>query len=125
MAAFGRTLIVVLDESRARFFRRESSGRFSDGMPEVTSGPHGSSNSHQQRAEQRTRYLQAVMSGVERACDRSECDHLVVVGPERMLGAFRRAATEKVRVRLWREAAMNVKDVTASELEKRLAGHFR
>lgn len=65
------------------------------------------------------------MSTLEAACDRSECDRLMAVGPERMLGAFRKASPDKVRVRLWREAAMEAGDLERPELQSRLAPHFR
>jgi protein required for attachment to host cells len=116
-------LIVVLDDSRARFFRRESSGKLVDGMGEVAAGAAGSAPA--ERAEERRQFFARVMSSLNDACDRSECDRLMTVGPERMLGAFRKAASDKVRVRLWREAAMDVHNATIADLEQRLAPHFR
>jgi hypothetical protein len=126
MATYGRTLIVVLDDSRARFFRRESSGKLADGMPEVAAGlgTEGISTPAT-RGEGRRQFLHAVMTALEAACASSQCDRLMVVGPERMLTAFRKTAPDKVRVRFWREAAMEVKDIGEKELEKRLAPHFR
>lgn len=125
MATFGRTLIVVLDDSRARFYRRESSGQLANGMPELASGIRAATDSPAERSEKRRQFLQAVMAALEDVCDRSECDRLMAVGPERMLSAFRKAASDKVRVRLWRETAMEVADATAPDLERRLAAHFR
>ena len=118
-------MIVVLEDSRARFFRLENSGRLADGLPDIASGIDGSTGLPAERTEKRKRYLTAVMTAVEQACEGNECDRLMAVGPERMLSAFRRAASDKVKVRLWREAAMNVRDATAAELEARLAPHFR
>ncbi|HSC20020.1 MAG TPA: host attachment protein [Rhizomicrobium sp.] len=124
MATFGRTLIVVLDDSRARFYRREASGELADGLPEVTSGIDAA-DAPAQRSAKRKDFLRTVMAALDEACDRSECDRLVAVGPERMLSAFRKASPDKVRVRLWREAAMEMDGLEKSELEQRLAPHFR
>jgi protein required for attachment to host cells len=126
MASFGRTLIVVLDESRVRFFRRESSGKLADGLPEVAAeaGSKGAGGLAD-RKERQQRFLGEVMEALDTACNRSECDRLMVVGPDRMLSAFRKTAPDKVRARFWREAAMDVKDIGQDELEKRLGPHFR
>jgi len=115
---------VVLDDSRERFYRRETSGKLADGMPEITSGIDAASGPAQRSAARR-HFMQAVMSTLEDACDRSECDRMMAIGPERLLSAFRKASPDKVRVRLWREAAMDVADLGRPELEARLAPHFR
>lgn len=118
---------MVLDDSRARFLRRENAGRFADVMPAVSAGPHSGNGaaSAENRTERRRKFLQAAMVALDEACDGSECDRLIAVGPERMLSAFRKAASDKVRVRLWREAAAEVANLNDGELEKRLAPHFR
>ena len=127
MGAFGRTLIVVLEDSRARFLRREDAGQFAEAMPAVSVGPHSGNGgaSAEDRTERRRKFLKAAMTALDEACDGSECDRLIAVGPERMLSAFRKAASDKVRVRLWREAAAEVSDLSDGELEQRLAPHFR
>jgi hypothetical protein len=126
MAKFGRTLIVVLDDSRARFLRREDSGKYAEAIPDVTDGAACEDGGPSaDRSQRRRKFLYAVMTTLDRACDRSEFDHLIAVGPERMLSAFRKAASDKVRVRLWREAAAEVKELNDGEVEKRLAPHFR
>src|SRR6185437_1305582 len=81
MAGFGRTLIVVLEDSRARFFRLENSGRLADGLPDIASGIDGSTGLPAERTEKRKRYLTAVMTAVEQACEGNECDRLMAVGP--------------------------------------------
>jgi hypothetical protein len=124
MTSFGRTLIVVLDESRVRFFRRESSGKLADGLPQVAAGVTGAGGLADRKERQR-RFLGEVMEALAAACNRSECDRLMVVGPDRMLSAFRKNAPDKVRARFWREAAMDVKNLGQDELEQRLAPHFR
>jgi hypothetical protein len=126
MAKFESTLIVVVDDSRARFLRREDSGRFAEAMPDVNHGPdRENGGASADRAQRRRKFLQSVMTTLDRACDRSECDRLIAVGPERMLSAFRNAASDKVRVRQWRESAEEVKALNESELDRRLAPHFR
>jgi hypothetical protein len=120
-------LIVVLGDSRARFLRRESAGQFAEVMPAVSAGERSGNGggSAEDRTEQRRKFLQAAMAALDGACDGSECDRLIAVGPERMLSAFRKAASAKVRVRLWREAAAEAANLNDGELEKRLAPHFR
>jgi hypothetical protein len=125
MAKFGRTLIVVLNDSRVRFLRREDSGRFAEAMPDVSGGAGREDGASADRTQRRRKFLHAVMTALDQVCDRNECDRLIAVGPERMLSAFRKAASDKVRVRLWREAAADVEHLSDSELEKRLAPHFR
>jgi len=119
-------LIVVLDDSRARFLRREDSGRFVEAIPDVSAGfDRANGDGSVDRMQWRAKFLRAVMTTLDRACDGSECDRLIAVGSERMLSAFRKAASDKVRVRLWREAAAEVKDLNDGELGERLAPHFR
>ena len=126
MPSFGRTLIVVLDESRVRFFRRESSGRLANGLPQVAAdGDDNGAGGLADRRERQQQFLGEVMEALDTACNRSECDRLMVVGPDRMLSAFRKTAPDKVRARFWREAAMDVRDIGQDELEKRIGPHFR
>jgi protein required for attachment to host cells len=125
MTAFGRTWIVVLNDSRAQFYRREPSGSLVEEMPALTSGLHDAATYNPvERRKERQAFLHAVMSTLDGTCDRNQCDRILVVAPERMLGAFRRTASDKVRARLWREMAAEIGDVSAGELEKRLAPHF-
>jgi hypothetical protein len=119
-------MIVVLDDSRARFLRREDSGRFAEAMPDISDGADRENDGAiADRPQRRRKFLQAVMTALDGCCDRSECDRLIAVGPERMLSAFRKAASDRVRVRLWRESAAEVKDLNDGELDERLAPHFR
>jgi protein required for attachment to host cells len=126
MEKFGRTMIVVLDDSRARFLRREDAGRFAEAMADVSAGSDRKGDgASADRMHRRREFLQSVMAKLDEACDGSACDRIIAVGPERMLSAFRKAASDKVRVRLWRETAAELNDLNDSELEKRLAPHFR
>jgi protein required for attachment to host cells len=125
MTAFGRTWIVVLDDAGARFYRREPSGSLVEEVPALASGlRNGASCKPDERRTERQAFLSAVMATLDAACDKNHCDRLLVVAPERMLGAFRRSASDKVRARLWREMAAEMGDASASEVEKRLAPHF-
>jgi Protein required for attachment to host cells len=125
MTAFGRTWIVVLDDSGAQFYRREPSGYLVEEMPALASGLRNAATyKPDERRIERQAFLRAVMAALDGACDRNECDRILVVAPERMLGAFRRSASDKVRARLWREMAAELGDASGGELEKRLAPHF-
>jgi NAD(P)H-flavin reductase len=118
-------MIVVLNDSRARFLKREDSGKYAEALPDVSDGADREDGGSADRTERRRKFLHAVVATLDQACDRNEYDRLIAVGPERMLSAFRKAASDKVRVRLWREAAADVKHLNDGELEKRLAPHFR
>ena len=118
-------MIVVLDDSRARFLRREDSGRFAKAMPDVSAAERKDNSASGDRTQRRREFLRAVMVVLDQACDRNQWDRLIAVGPERMLSAFRKAASDKVRVRLWREAATEPNGLNDIELEKRLAPLFR
>jgi len=125
MTAFGRTWIVMLDDSRAQFYRREPSGSLVEEMPALASGLRdAAAYKPDERRNERQAFLRAVMAALDGACDKNQCDRILVVAPERMLGAFRRAASDKVRARLWREMAVEMGNASAGELEKRLAPHF-
>jgi len=125
MATSGRTLIVVLEDSRARFLRREESGQFAEAAPDLSNGhDRNGDGASADRTQRRREFLQALMAALDDVCDRHQCERIIAVGPERMLSAFRKAASDKVRVRLWREAATELNGLNDGELEKRLAPHF-
>ena len=123
MMASGRTWIVVLDDSRAQFFRRETSGALVEAAPELSSG--NGEQPAQSRRTARDGILRDAMVATEAACDRNECDRIVVVGPERLLGAFRRQASDRVRVRLWRERAGEVSTLSADDIAQSIDAYFR
>jgi hypothetical protein len=124
MIAIGRTWIVVLDDSGARFLRREPSGKWTQPAAEIASAAADAFTPETRRAA-RQQFLQRVMTAVDHACDRSECDRVVTMGPERLLRSFRKAATDRVRVRLWRERAGEVSLLTDEEIVKSVEQYFR
>ena len=123
MMASGRTWIVVLDDSRARFFRRELSGALVEAAQEKTADDRD--HLAQSRRTARDGVLREAMAATEAACDRNECDRIVVVAPERLLGAFRRQASDRVRARLWRERASEVSAMSANEIAQSIDAYFR
>jgi hypothetical protein len=124
MIAIGRTWIVVLDDSGARFLRREPSGKWTQPAAEITSAAADAFTPEIRRAA-RQQFLQRVMAAADGACDRGECDRIVTMGPERLLRSFRKAATDRVRVRLWRERAGEVSSLTDEEIVKSVEQYFR
>ena len=122
--ALGRTWIVVLDDSRARFFVREGSGRLTEAAPEVKAKLHAQANADARRNE-REKFILGVVATVDAACDGGACDRIMLVGPERMLRIMRKSASDKMRARLWREMAAELDGNTEAELARRLAPHFR
>jgi hypothetical protein len=124
MIAIGRTWVVVLDDSGARFLRREPSGKWTQPAAEIASAAADAFTPETRRAA-RQQFLQRVMTAVDHACDRSECDRVVTMGPERLLRSFRKAATDRVRVRLWRERAGEVSSLTDEEIVKSVEQYFR
>ena len=126
MMALGRTWIVVLDDSRARFFTRETSGRLTEAAPELhsTLRAQPSGNGDERRTE-REKFIRGIVSKLDSACDGGACDRIMLVGPERMLRTLRKSSTDKIRARLWREMAAEVANSSEAELAQRLAPHFR
>jgi protein required for attachment to host cells len=126
MATFGRTWIVVLDDSRARFFRREQSGSLTQAAPDVIgSGGDDQPPTPESRKLARDKVLRATLETVDAACTHSECERIVVMAPERLLGVFRRNASDKVRVRLWRERASEVSALSTEDIAQSLEMYFR
>jgi hypothetical protein len=124
MTAIGRTWIVVLDDSRARFLRHDESGKWTEAAKEIPSAAAGAFSPEIRRAA-REQFIRKVMTAVDGACDRNACDGIVTVGPERLLRTFRKAATDRVRVRLWRERAGEVSFMTDDEIAKSVEQYFR
>ena len=114
---------MVLDDSRARFFRRELSGALVEAAQEKTADDRD--HLAQSRRTARDGVLREAMAATEAACDRNECDRIVVVAPERLLGAFRRQASDRVRARLWRERASEVSAMSANEIAQSIDAYFR
>ena len=116
----------MLDDSRAQFFRREPSGTLTEAAPEVRAlGGDGQSATRQSRRAERDRIVRDAVAVTKAACDRSECDQIVVIAPERMLGAFRKQAPDKVRARLWRERAGEVGAMSANDIAQSVEAYFR
>ncbi|HEX3942563.1 MAG TPA: hypothetical protein VHW69_00605 [Rhizomicrobium sp.] len=114
----------MLDDSGARFLRREPSGKWTQPVAEIASAAADAFTPEIRRAA-RGQFIQRVMTVVDSACDHSECDRIVTVGPERLLSSFRHAATDRVRVRLWRERAGDVSILTDKEIVTSVEQYFR
>lgn len=124
MMALGRTWIVLLDDSRARFFVREGSGRLTEAAPELKA-VHAKGAGPEARRKEHGRFILAVVGALDTACDRAACERIMLVGPERMLSTMRKAASDKIRARLWREMAAELTGNSEADLAQRLAPHFR
>jgi hypothetical protein len=124
MTAIGRTWIVVLDDSRARFLRRDGSGNWTAAVAEIPSAAAGAFTPEIRRAA-REQFIRKVISVVDKACGGNQCDSIVTIGPERLLRNFRNAATDRVRVRLWRERAADTSSMTDQEIAKLVERYFR
>lgn len=124
MMTLGRTWIVVLDDSRARFFVREASGKLTEAAPELQAKVQVQTNADARRKE-REKFILGVVGTVDAACDGGACDRIMLVGPERMLSTMRKSATDKMRARLWREMAAEQTGSSEAELAQRLAPHFK
>jgi len=126
MMALGRTWIAVLDDSRARFFVRELSGRLSEAAPTLHVAPRTEMNRQPEtRHNEREKFILGIVATLDSACDGGACDRIMLVGPERMLSTLRKSSTDKIRARLWREMAAEPADSSEAELAERLAPHFR
>lgn len=123
MMVSGRTWIVVLDDSRARFFKREMSGALTEAAPPVTTAV--ADRSPEARRAQRDKILREALSTTDAACVRNECDRIVAIAPERMLSAFRKQATDTVRARLWRERASEAAMLTPDAIAQAVEVYFR
>lgn len=124
MMASGRTWIVVLDDSRARFFKREISGALAEAAPDSRAAD-GHAQTPQSRRSERDRILREAIATANLACESNECERIVVIAPDRMLSAFRRQATDKVRARLWRERASEVASLSADDVAQSVEAYFR
>jgi hypothetical protein len=124
MTAYERTWIVVLDDSRVRFLRHEASGGWAQAAAELATSLPGTARPEERR-NARARLMQQAMGVVDDACDRNQCDRIVIIGQERLLRNFRAAATDWVRVRLWRERAADTGSLTDEEIVKSVEGYFR
>ncbi|MBV9061563.1 MAG: host attachment protein [Alphaproteobacteria bacterium] len=123
MTGYGRTWIVVLDEAGARFLRREPTGEW---MPAATKiDVQSSAATPEERRQTREHLLRETMRTVDTACGTNQCDSLVVVAPERLLGRFRSTATDRVRTRLWRERAAEAGSLSDMEIGESVEAYFR
>jgi protein required for attachment to host cells len=123
--ASGRTWIVVLDDSRARFFKREITGAMVEAAPDLTAfGAEDPARTPQSRRTERDRILREAIARTNAACERSECDRIVVIAPDRVLSAFRKHAPDKVRARLWRERASEVASPSADDIAQSVEAYF-
>lgn len=124
MTAIGRTWIVVLGDSGARFLRREGSGKWTEAAKEIPSAADQAFTPEIRRAA-REQFIRNAVIAVDGACDRNLCDSIITLGPERLLRSFRNAATDRVRVRLWRERAADASSMTDGEITKLVERYFR
>jgi protein required for attachment to host cells len=126
MMASGRTWIVVLDDSRARFFKREISGTILEAAPELKVADIGGyAQTPQSRRAARDGLLREALATTNLACERNECDRIVVIAPDRVLTAFRKLAPDKVRARLWRERAGEVAALSPDDIAQSVEVYFR
>jgi len=114
----------VLDDSRARFLRRDGSGNWTEAAAEIPSAAAGAFTPEIRRAAGE-QFIRKVMNAVDKACGGNQCDSIVTVGPERLLRDFRNTATDGVRVRLWRERASATSSMTDKEIAKLVERYFR
>ena len=114
----------MLDDSRARFFRREQSGGLVQAAADVAAGSSRASTPESRRQDRET-VLRAAVETVDSACRHNECERLIVVAPERMLAGFRKYATDNVRARLWRERASEVSALSTDDIAKSLEMYFK
>src|ERR1041385_2825629 len=124
MATIGRTWIVVLDDSRARFYRRERSGTLVEAAPAID-GDLRDGGDNSPRREQREALLRKAVRTLDQACDGSACDRLLVIGPERVLSGFRKLASDKIRARLWRERASEAASLPPEAIVQTVEPYFR
>jgi hypothetical protein len=126
MMALARTWIVVLEDSRARFFVRELSGRLTPAAAEQSLHSRAAASATPDaRRKQRETFVRNVVDTLDDACDSGACDQIMLVGPERMLSTMRKSATDKIRARLWREMAAELNGGSERDLAQRLAPHFK
>lgn len=115
---------MVLDESRARFFKREISGALAEAAPDLI-GADGHAQTMQSRRTERDRTLRGAIATANVACESNECERIVVIAPDRMLSAFRRQAPDKVRARLWRERASEAATLSVDDIALSVEAYFR
>jgi hypothetical protein len=124
MTTFGRTWIAVLGNPRVRFLRREPPGSWIEAAPDIALDADGGATPEGRRAA-REMLLRSATAALDGACERNQCDRIVVVAPERLLRGFRKIATDRVRVRLWRERAGEVDSLSDAEIGTSVEAYFR
>lgn len=147
-----RTLIVVADGARARFFsptedaarlrhakqtdmisaesrlrpRDLKSDKPGRGFSNAGDGRRGAFEPpHDYHKLEKHRFSAELARVLEEACDRHEYDQLVLVAPHRSLGELRKLLPEKVQERVRREVAKDLTNQTAVQLWRRLAPIIR
>src|SRR6185295_11899236 len=106
-----------------RFLRRGASGKWMPAAEAVASAEDLSTA--EARRKVRERLLQHAMTTVDKACAANQCDSIVVIAPERFLSRFRSMATDRVRVRLWRERAAETTSLSDEDIASSVESYFR
>jgi len=123
MVAYERTYVVVIDSARARFFRRDESGRLAKSLPDIAAPIQPGARPEASR-QARLKFLQLVKDALGKACDTAQFERLVVIAPERVLSQFRKHAPDKIRARLWRERAHARSESSVEEIARLIEPYF-
>jgi protein required for attachment to host cells len=124
MVAYERTFVVVIDDTRARFFERTPGGELVEALqnvPLVVTSKGGADA----RKQARMNFLQSTIGTLSAACNGAGFERLVVIAPERMLSLFRRQIPDTLRARLWRERANETAIVSKEDIARLIALYFR
>jgi protein required for attachment to host cells len=139
-----RTLVVVFDSARARFFERHHNGHLEEKKTETNANLHHHSSDidsdkpgrafsssgagrsahepeHDPKKMEKHNFVREIAKQLDEACERHEFDRLVIVAPGRSVGEFRTLVSEKVRAKIWHEIPKEFAQLSGHDLEARLA----
>jgi protein required for attachment to host cells len=144
-----KTLVIVFDGARARFFERKADGRLIETLTEINSALHahtrdavsdkpgrgfasagGTSrhafeSKHDEHKMEKHNFVHALVKELDHSWDLHEFDRLIVVAPERSLGEFRSLAPDKLKRAIWREMPKELANFSHSEIEKHLSDYLK
>ena len=140
-------LVVVFDSGKARFFTHHPNGRL-ESLKTWESGLHRNNTDtvsdkpgrsvssvgqgrsaiepkHDPHKMEKHNFVHALVAELDTAFDQGKFKRLVVVAPERSLGEFRKEASAKLMRTVWREVPKDLVHFSESDLQERLAPHFK
>lgn len=143
-----KTLVVVFDGARARFFERDAGGRLREAMSEInpdfhrythdavsdkpgrafasarTGLRHAYEPEHDKHKLEKHNFVHRLVQEIERAYDQHAYERFVIVAPKRSLGEFHALAPAKLKRAIWREVPKELTKYSQHDLERRLAPYL-